>query len=180
MAEIQRKQTKYMTRAEFNALDKTTIPIGTEINIVDQIQKEDLSTDLQNAITSAEGALPSSGGTISGNLAVNGNLTVSGTISPTKSWHDTPPADTSIVEFTRLKVLTVESTHSYLVGSECMSAGYAYGVTGVWYAGVDRIVYGYIQYEADQGQLGMTLAYSDGTSMTDGTFQGTAKLQYYY
>lgn len=54
MAEIQRKQTKYMTRAEFNALDKTTIPIGTEINIVDQIQKEDLSTDLQNAITSAE------------------------------------------------------------------------------------------------------------------------------
>ena len=84
MAEIQRKQTKYMTRAEFNALDKTTIPIGTEINIVDQIQKEDLSTDLQNAIASAEGALPSSGGTISGNLAVTGNLTVSGTTTTEK------------------------------------------------------------------------------------------------
>lgn len=54
MAEILRKQTRYMTRAEFNALDKTAVPVGTEINIVDQIQKEDLSTDLQNAVTSAE------------------------------------------------------------------------------------------------------------------------------
>ena len=84
MAEIQRKQTKYMTRAEFNALDKTTIPIGTEINIVDQIQKEDLSTDLQNAITSAEGALPSSGGTVTGDLVVSGDLTVSGTTTTEK------------------------------------------------------------------------------------------------
>lgn len=54
MAEITRKQTQYMTRAEFDALDKTTVDVGTEICIVDQIQKEDLSTDLQNAITSAE------------------------------------------------------------------------------------------------------------------------------
>lgn len=54
MAEITRQQTRYMTRAEFDALDKTTVPVGTEICIVDQIQKEDLSTDLQNAITSAE------------------------------------------------------------------------------------------------------------------------------
>ena len=54
MANITRQQTRYMTRAEFDALDKTTVDVGTEINIVDQIQKEDLSTDLQNAITSAE------------------------------------------------------------------------------------------------------------------------------
>lgn len=79
MANVTRQQTRYMTRAEFDALDKTTVDVGTEICIVDQIQKEDLSTDLQNAITSAEGALPSSGGTISGNLAITGNLTVSGT-----------------------------------------------------------------------------------------------------
>lgn len=50
MAEIIRQQTRYMTRAEFEALDKTTVDVGTEICIVDQIQKEDLSTDLQNAI----------------------------------------------------------------------------------------------------------------------------------
>ena len=85
MAEIQRKQTKYMTRAEFNALDKTTIPVGTEINIVDQIQKEDLSTDLQNAITSAEGALPATGGTVAGDLVVSGNLTVNGTTTTVES-----------------------------------------------------------------------------------------------
>lgn len=85
MAEIQRKQTKYMTRAEFNALDKTTVPVGTEINIVDQIQKEDLSTDLQNAVTKAENAIPSSGGTVSGDLTVTGNLTVSGTTTTIES-----------------------------------------------------------------------------------------------
>lgn len=85
MAEIPRKQTRYMTRAEFNALDKTTVPVGTEINIVDQIQKEDLSTDLQNAVTKAENAIPSSGGTVSGDLTVTGNLTVSGTTTTIES-----------------------------------------------------------------------------------------------
>lgn len=53
MAEITRQQTRYMTRAEFEALDKTTVDVGTEICIVDQIQKEDLSTDLQNTIDKA-------------------------------------------------------------------------------------------------------------------------------
>lgn len=50
MANLTRQQTRYMSRDEFNALDKSTVPAGTEINIVDQIQKEDLSTELLNAI----------------------------------------------------------------------------------------------------------------------------------
>lgn len=186
MAEIQRKQTRYMTRAEFNALDKTTVPVGTEINIVDQIQKEDLSTDLQNAVTRAENAIPSSGGTVSGDLTVTGNLTVSGTAITSKSWHDTAPADTSTVDFTRLKVLTVPAPgesatdYSFLVGKECMTAGYTDGVNGVWYASYDKVVYGYVSYDSTQGEVGVSLAYSDGTALSDAVFPGTAKLQFYY
>lgn len=51
MANLTRQQTRYMSRDEFNALDKSTVPAGTEINIVDQIQKEDLSTDVLNSFT---------------------------------------------------------------------------------------------------------------------------------
>ena len=85
MANITRQQTRYMTRAEFDVLDKTTVDVGTEICIVDQIQKEDLSTDLQNAITKAEGALPATGGAITGDLSVSGNLTVNGTTTTIES-----------------------------------------------------------------------------------------------
>lgn len=186
MAEIQIKQTKYMTRAEFNALDKTTIPIGTEINIVDQIQKEDLSTDLQNAITSAEGALPSSGGTISGNLSVNGNLTVSGTISPTKSWHDTPPADTSIVEFTSIEVVS-STNYPYLVGAHGLARGYTTTIYGVYQSeqgAVPRMFVGAIWGGGTPTYGGFTISNSNGQpqfSLVDDTDPtATIKLQYYY
>ena len=85
MKPITRQQTRYMTRAEFDALDKTTVSVGTEICIVDQIQKEDLSTDLQNAITKAEDSLSATGGTVSGDLTVSGNLTVNGTTTTIES-----------------------------------------------------------------------------------------------
>jgi len=95
-------QELYMTRAEFDALDKTTLPMGTEINIVDQIQKSDLSTEIQKsltnadtaltnantanttantALTTANNALPKAGGTISGNLAITGNETLDGALT---------------------------------------------------------------------------------------------------
>lgn len=188
MAEIPRKQTRYMTRAEFNSLDKTTVPVGTEINIVDQIQKEDLSTELQNAVTKAENAIPSSGGTVSGDLTVNGNLTVSGNAITSKSWHDTAPADISTVDFTRLKVLTVpaESLYKFLEGKECMTAGYADGVNGVWCVryvedgNVYDVVSGSVSFSSTDGTFSISLAHSDGTAFSDATFKGTAKLQFYY
>lgn len=95
MKPITRQQTRYMTRAEFDALDKTTVSVGTEICIVDQIQKEDLSTEIQKsltnadtalttantALTTANNALPKAGGTISGNLAIAGNETLDGALT---------------------------------------------------------------------------------------------------
>lgn len=95
-------QELYMTQSEFDKLDKTTLPVGTEINIVDQIQKSDLSTEIQKsltnadtaltnantanttantALTTANNALPKAGGTISGNLAITGNETLDGALT---------------------------------------------------------------------------------------------------
>lgn len=88
-------QELYMTRSEFDKLDKTTLPVGTEINIVDQIQKQDLATDIQKSLTNADtaltnantalstanNALSKSGGTITGNLVVSGNETLNGALT---------------------------------------------------------------------------------------------------
>lgn len=75
MANLTRQQTRYMSRDEFNALDKSTIPAGTEINIVDQIQKEDLSTELLNAIESGSANLNIENGTGTASIKQSNNPT---------------------------------------------------------------------------------------------------------
>lgn len=107
-------QELYMTRSEFDKLDKTTLPVGTEINIVDQIQKQDLATDIQKSLTNADtaltnantalstanNALPKSGGTITGNLVVSGNETLNGalTVSGTTTFSNTTFTAGSVVK----------------------------------------------------------------------------------
>jgi hypothetical protein len=46
---------KWMSKASFDKLDLSTIPEGTEINIVGDIVESDLSVDLQNKINNAGG-----------------------------------------------------------------------------------------------------------------------------
>lgn len=41
---------KVVSKAEFDAMDKTGIPVGTEYDIVGEIEKTDLSTELQTEI----------------------------------------------------------------------------------------------------------------------------------
>ena len=41
---------KAVSKAEFDAMDKTGIPVGTEYDIVGEIEKADLSTELQTEI----------------------------------------------------------------------------------------------------------------------------------
>lgn len=41
---------KYLTQADFDAMDKTGIPVGTEYDLVGPVEKTDLSADLQSEI----------------------------------------------------------------------------------------------------------------------------------
>ena len=52
MAEIEKKQKRWYAKSTFNSLDKTTIPVGTEIQVTGPIEEADLTTDLQTSIGS--------------------------------------------------------------------------------------------------------------------------------
>lgn len=50
MAIIDKKQTRWYSKSTFDSLDKTTIPIGTEIQVTGEIEEADLTADLQTKI----------------------------------------------------------------------------------------------------------------------------------
>lgn len=50
MAIIDKKQTRWYSKSTFDSLDKTTIPVGTEIQVGGEIEEADLTADLQTKI----------------------------------------------------------------------------------------------------------------------------------
>lgn len=50
MATIDKKQTRWYAKSTFDSLDKTTIPVGTEIQVTGPIEETDLTADLQTKI----------------------------------------------------------------------------------------------------------------------------------
>ena len=50
MAIIDKKQTRWYSKSTFDSLDKTTIPVGTEIQVAGEIEETDLTADLQTKI----------------------------------------------------------------------------------------------------------------------------------
>lgn len=50
MAIIDKKQTRWYSKSTFDSLDKTTIPVGTEIQVAGEIEEADLTADLQTKI----------------------------------------------------------------------------------------------------------------------------------
>ena len=50
MAIINKKQTRWYAKSTFDSLDKTTIPVGTEIQVTGEIEETDLTADLQTKI----------------------------------------------------------------------------------------------------------------------------------
>lgn len=90
---------KYTTQAKFDAMDKSDVPVGTEYNIVGEIEEADLSVELQTKIASITGkqdvitnqtslnaaalsvnalTVGTSGATVSGPLTVNGYSSLNG------------------------------------------------------------------------------------------------------
>ena len=50
MAIIDKKQKQWYAKSTFDSLDKTTIPVGTEIQVAGEIEETDLAADLQKKI----------------------------------------------------------------------------------------------------------------------------------
>ena len=50
MAIIDKKQKRWYSKSTFDSLDKTTIPVGTEIQVTGEIEETDLTTYLQKKI----------------------------------------------------------------------------------------------------------------------------------
>ena len=50
MAIIDKKQKRWYSKSTFDSLDKTTIPVGTEIQVGGEIEETDLTADLQTKI----------------------------------------------------------------------------------------------------------------------------------
>lgn len=50
---------KYTTQAKFDAIDKSDVPVGTEYNIVGEIEEADLSSALQAKINNLEAEVAS-------------------------------------------------------------------------------------------------------------------------
>lgn len=50
---------KYTTQAKFDAIDKSDVPVGTEYNIVGEIEEADLSAELQTKINNLEAEVAS-------------------------------------------------------------------------------------------------------------------------
>ena len=50
MAIIDKKQTRWYSKSTFDSLDKSTIPVGTEMQVTGPIEETDLAADLQTKI----------------------------------------------------------------------------------------------------------------------------------
>lgn len=57
MAIIDKKQKRWYSKSTFDSLDKTTIPVGTEIQVTGPIEETDLNATLQTSINSVANKL---------------------------------------------------------------------------------------------------------------------------
>ena len=78
MAIIDKKQKRWYSKSTFDSLDKTSIPVGTEIQVTGPIEETDLTTDLQTNINSIANKLDKPSSNPTENSVVT--LTSTGTV----------------------------------------------------------------------------------------------------
>lgn len=81
MAIIDKKQKRWYSKSTFDSLDKTAIPIGTEIQVAGELGQSDFDTDTNAKLNDVANKLDKTGGTISGSLTITQDLIVNGTTS---------------------------------------------------------------------------------------------------
>ena len=81
MATIDKKQKRWYSKSTFDSLDKTAIPIGTEIQVTGELGQSDFDADTNTKLNNIANKLDKTGGTISGSLTITQDLIVNGTTS---------------------------------------------------------------------------------------------------
>lgn len=57
MAEIEKKQKRWYAKSTFDSLDKTTIPVGTEIQVTGELGQADFDNDTNTKLNAVNGKL---------------------------------------------------------------------------------------------------------------------------
>ena len=81
MAIIDKKQKRWYSKSTFDSLDKTAIPVGTEIQVTGELGQSDFDADTNTKLNNIANKLDKTGGTISGSLTITQDLIVNGTTS---------------------------------------------------------------------------------------------------
>lgn len=81
MATIDKKQKRWYSKSTFDSLDKTTIPVGTEIQVTGELGQSDFDADTNTKLNNIANKLDKTGGTITGSLTITQDLIVNGTTS---------------------------------------------------------------------------------------------------
>lgn len=67
MAEIEKKQKRWYSKSTFNSLDKTTIPVGTEIQVTGELGQADFDNDTNTKLNTVLNKLDKPAGEITEN-----------------------------------------------------------------------------------------------------------------
>lgn len=81
MAIIDKKQKRWYSKSTFDSLDKTAIPVGTEIQVTGELGQSDFDADTNTKLNDVANKLDKTGGTITGSLTISQDLIVNGTTS---------------------------------------------------------------------------------------------------
>lgn len=97
MATIDKKQTRWYAEATFNALNKSTIPVGTEIHVDGKLTEDDLSDDIKTKLNG-------------GSILYKHNISVPCVLAPTE--------DITYIYTLKVNVLSTSATE-YTFNSFC-------------------------------------------------------------
>lgn len=166
---------KVVSKTEFDAMDKTGIPVGTEYDIVAPIEKADLSTELQSEI---DGKIdkPATDGT-------SGQVLTMGTDGKAK-WADNATyrhwihiaqsnplraVEVYVDTASNNKITTLNALFAAIVGSTDITSEFYYPCCGSWVADggeADTVTVTGCKFLSNGGNITLKLFLSNNTSTT--------------
>ena len=166
---------KVVSKAEFDAMDKTGIPVGTEYDIVGEVEKTDLSPQLQSEI---DGKIdkPATDGT-------SGQVLTMGTDGKAK-WADNTTyrhcvhiaqsnplraVEVYVDTASNNQITTLNALFEAIMGSNSIAENFYYPCCGSWVADggeVDTVTVTGCKFLNNSGNVTLKLFLSNNTSVT--------------